>query len=126
MSRKKTAVKNFFDRVAQKLEGTPGIEAVAVSSGAPLAPGRPSSQPFFIQGRPTGKNEARPVANVEVATPDSFRLLGVPLISGRFFTPQDSAEAPTVVIVHQGFPRHNFPNKHPRGNRTSSLGKNCD
>ncbi len=123
MSMNKTAVKNFFDRVAQKLEGTPGVEAVAVSSGAPLAPGRPSSQPFFIQGRPTGKNEARPVGNVEVATPDSFRLLGVPLISGRFFTPQDDAEAPVVVIISQGFARHYFPNEDPLAKRLSDDGK---
>src|SRR5205085_2760260 len=38
MSMNQTAIRNFFDRVVQKLQATPGIEGVAINSGAPLAP----------------------------------------------------------------------------------------
>lgn len=113
------AIRNFFERVTQRLEGTPGIKGVAVASGAPLAPGGPSGKPFFIEGRPVAKSEAKPVVYTEFATPDSFRLLGVPLISGRFFTPQDNADVPLVTIVNQSFGRHYFPNEDPIGKRIS-------
>jgi len=110
-------VKDFFYRVVQKLEGTPGIEAVAINSGAPLAPGRPSNAPFEIEGRAAGKNDLKPVANIEVATPRSFQLLGVPLLSGRFFTPQDITDAPPVVIISRGLARHYFANEDPFNKR---------
>jgi putative ABC transport system permease protein len=124
MESNRPAAKAFFDRVVQKLEGTPGIEAVAISSGAPLAPGRPSNQPFFIEGRPAAKNEAKPLVNTETATPESFRLLGVPLVSGRFFARQDNADAPQVTIISQSFARHYFPSEDPIGRRISDDEKN--
>ncbi len=93
MSMNSVAIKNFYDRVVQKLEATPGIEGVAVNSGAPLAPNRPQKLPFVIDGRPTEEKE-KPQTDAQVASPDAFRLLGVPLIVGRFFTSDDSAWTP--------------------------------
>src|SRR5579864_3564973 len=117
------AIRNFFDRVTTRLKGTPGVEAVAMVSGPPLAPARPNEQPFFIEGRPTGKNESRPVADTELATPDSFHLMGIPLISGRFFTTGDAADKPIVIIISQSFAHHYFPNEDPLGKRVSGDGK---
>jgi predicted permease len=67
--------------------------------------------------------EGRPEANGEVATPDAFRLLGVPLVAGRFFDEHDTQTAPPVVIVSQGFARHYFPNENPIDKRISGDGE---
>ena len=112
MSMNAPAVRNFFERVVQKLEGTPGIEGVAINSGAPLAPGRPSRAPFIIEGRPVDPRD-QPVANIEVASADAFHLLGVPLLNGRFFAAQDSPDALPVVIISRGLARRYFPNEDP-------------
>jgi len=115
---------NFFDRVTAKLQGVPGILAVGVNSGAPLQPGsRAFNQPFMIEGRANEKRDSRPVADISFASPDCFKLLGISLISGRFFTPHDNADAPKVVIVSQSLARHYFPGEDPVNHRISGDGK---
>ncbi len=117
-------VLNFFNQVEQKLKGSPGLQAVAEYSGAPLSgPGRPSAEPFVIEGRPVDPQGAQPETNVEFSSPEAFRLLGVPLLSGRFFTDQDNAGAPAVVIISQSFARHYFPNEDPIGKRIAGSDK---
>ncbi len=112
-------VRKFFEQLKLKLQGSPGILGVGFNSGAPLSPGRPSNVPFLIEGRPLANKQARPEANVEVATPETFRLLGVPLLSGRFFTEQDNEKAPEVAIISRSFARHYFPNEDPINKRIS-------
>jgi predicted permease len=114
-----TARINFFDRVMSKLASTPGVLAVGVNSGAPLAPGQPTSQPFIIEGRPLGDRDARPTTDVNYATPECFKLLNIPLVSGRLFTAHDDANSPEVAIVSRTFARHYFPNDDPVGRRVS-------
>jgi putative ABC transport system permease protein len=110
---------HFFDRVMSKLEGTPGILAVGVNSGAPLAPGMPMGATFLVEGRPVGDRETLPRTDVNCVTPESMRLLGIPLISGRFFTPHDNADSADVAIISLSFAHHVFPNEDPIGKRVS-------
>ena len=112
-----TDVINFYDRVMRKLEGAPGILAVGVNSGAPLAPGRPMNGSFIIEGNDTG--DSMPTADLNTVTPDCLQLLGVPLIAGRYFTPHDNAGSPEVVIISQSLARHYFANEDPIGKRLS-------
>jgi putative ABC transport system permease protein len=114
MSINETAVKEFYNRVVEKLRAIPGVEGVAINSGAPLAPNGPQKLTFAITGRPTGEGEIMET-DIQTASSDAFRLLGVPLISGRFFAPQDNMDAAPVVIVSRGFARHFFPNQDPVG-----------
>lgn len=109
----------FFDRLKQKLEASPGVLAVAFDSGAPLAPGSPMHQEFEVEGRPTGAQDAKPQTSLEVASPSAFRLLGVPLLSGRAFTDQDKQGAPPVAIVSRSFAHHHFSNEDPLNKRFS-------
>ncbi len=113
------AVVNFFNRVTGKLQGTPGILSVAVNSGAPLAPGRPYNQPFIIEGRTTDTRDVLPTADLNLVSPNAFKLLGVPLVTGRFFTEHDNNDAPRVVIVSQSLAKHYFPKEDPIGHRLS-------
>jgi predicted permease len=113
-------VTSFFDRVASKLQSLPGIVGIAVNSGAPLSPGRPSSQPFIIENRQVDPQSAQPETDVEYATPEAFRLLGVPLLSGRFFDEHDNDKAPEVAIVSRSFARHYFANEDPLNKRVSA------
>jgi len=109
----------FFDTLVRKLEGTPGVQAVAVNSGPPLSPGRPGSQPFIIEGHPVMPGEPSPSADFNVASPDTFKVLGVPLLSGRFFMPEDKEGAPEVVIISHSLAKHYFRNEDPINKRVS-------
>jgi len=48
---------------------------------------------------------------------DYFHTMGIPLPSGRYFTENDNASAPLVVIVNQSFARHAWPGEIAAGKR---------
>jgi len=110
----------FFDRVIGKLKGKPGIVAVGVNNGAPLAPGMPMNTTFIVEGRPMSERDAQPSIDVSFVSPESMQVLGIPLISGRFFTLHDNADSPEVVIISRSFAQHYFPNEDPVGKRVSA------
>jgi predicted permease len=117
--RKNEDVLQFYTRLQEKLDGTPGILAFGVNSGAPLAKGRPFNQTFIIENRPQDPQSAQPLTALEFATPNAFQILGVPLLSGRYFTEHDNDKAPQVAIVSQSFARHYFPDEDPINKRVS-------
>ena len=113
---------NFYDRVEEKLKSFPGVQAVA-SSAPPLAPGgQPGTATFIIEGRPLPDKASRPRTVIVAATPDTFHLLGIPLISGRLFTREDTAKNP-VIVVNRTLARHYFLNEDAIGKRISPDGK---
>lgn len=109
------AARNFYEQVMQKLEHQPGILGVAANSGAPLGPGMPFRMGFSIEGRTSQNPQSKPQASGAIGTPAAFRLLGVPLISGRFFTQDDGPNAAPVIIISQGLARHYFSDEDPVG-----------
>ena len=69
-----------------------------------------------IEGRPVAKGD-EPSAPVSIATPEFFRTLDIPLLSGRAFLPTDDSKSPAVVVVNQAFARKYFPGEDPVGKR---------
>ena len=111
-------IRIFFDRLEQRLQGAPGVQALAVTA-PPLSPGyKPGNQPFVIEGKPVLDKASRPVADTTIASPDAFTLLGIPLLRGRLFTRGDTEKNP-VVVVNRSLERRYFPNEDPIGKRIS-------
>jgi putative ABC transport system permease protein len=58
-----------------------------------------------------------PSLNYYAVTPDYFRAMGIRLVRGRVFTPQDDPRAPRVAIINETMARQFFPNEDPLGKR---------
>ena len=109
---------NFFHQVLSRTEGMPGVEAASVSWMAPLNPNMPTfNGQVVIDGQARNPGDATPMVDFETASPDYFRVLGVPVLSGRIFTDSDSMNAPPAVIVNARMARHFWPDKDPIGHR---------
>lgn len=106
----------FFDRVLEQIRAVPGVVSVGVTTTVPLA-GSGSTQPFSIEGRPTGAIAEQPMAQTRYISPDYFRAIGIPLRQGRFFSDQDRDKSAPVVIISEAMARRFFPGENPVGKR---------
>jgi putative ABC transport system permease protein len=97
----------FVNDLMKRLETVPGVESAASVTSPPLTGG-----PTFIMRVESNINvtpSTAPVTRYRTITPDYFKVMGIALISGRFFTPWDAAGGPRVIIINQAFAKKYFP-----------------
>jgi len=107
----------FYDQVLERIAALPGVQSAGAVSALPLGKGNFAG--FRIEGRPPLPPPKWPAANLRVVSPDYFRTLNVPIVQGRGFTMQDTAQGKDVVLINQALARRDFPNENPIGKRIS-------
>jgi putative ABC transport system permease protein len=105
----------FADALLERLKNLPGVQAVGITHAMPLVGDYVLG--FNIEGRPPIDPTDLPSLNYYTVTPDYFRAMGIRLVRGRLFTPQDDAKAPRVCIINETLARQFFPNEDPIGKR---------
>jgi putative ABC transport system permease protein len=105
----------FLSELLAQIGRLPGVASAAAVSAAPLTAS--THNLFAIEGRPAPGPDVLQDATLHSATPGYFRLMGTALRSGRDLTLADSAEAPKVMVISEGFVRGYFPNENPIGHR---------
>jgi ABC-type antimicrobial peptide transport system permease subunit len=96
----------FFPEVTRRLGELPGVQAVAFGLVVPWRDRSFSnSVRFSVEGYQPADGEEGPTAQLRVISPGFFRVLGVPILSGRDFTDEESSD----VIVSQSVARRLFP-----------------
>ncbi len=110
--RSATDLRRAYDAMAERLRSVPGVEHVAMSSGAFLDVGGA----FKVRRHPAAGNE--PDAVLATVSPTVFDALGTRLIRGRLFTARDDAGAPKVAVVDAGFARGQWPGEDAIGQCT--------
>jgi putative ABC transport system permease protein len=71
---------------------------------------------FTVDGQTEESDKLQP-ASEHWATPDYFRTMSIPVLSGRVFTDQDVADAPPVVVINRALAERHFPGVDPVGQR---------
>jgi len=106
----------FFRSLVDRIAAMPGVRGVGGISTVFLTQ-TPNSTNFTIEGRERTPDIADTEVPVDAVTEDYFTTMGIPLRSGRLFTPRDDADAPPVVIINENMARHYWPNEDPVGKR---------
>src|SRR4029077_2894603 len=70
---------------------------------------------FHLTGTPPYPPGERPEAEINVVTPDYFRVMGMPLLRGRAFTADDRANQRRSVIIDETLAQKYFQGKDPIG-----------
>ena len=94
-------------QVLEAVRAVPGVSAVARIHRLP-GTGSGGTQSFLRTDRAPPKG-AEPDATFREVGPGYFRTLGIPLLGGRDFGPEDLAGATPVVIVNRALQRRYFP-----------------
>ena len=110
----------FMREVLRRVSALPGVEEASIGGGGSLPLARSRNQiSFTIEGRPAD-SEHSPVAELAAVSPGHFRVLEIPILSGRNFTDSDDDKALPVAIVDQTLARQYWPNENPIGKRIKS------
>ena len=106
----------FYQQLLQRLETLPGVESVGAVSRLPLSGGN-SARGFRIPGREIEYN-----GDVRIGSADYFRTMGIPLLKGRSFNPQDVSGSVPVAIVNEALASTVFPGEDPLGKYLTEYG----
>jgi predicted permease len=118
---KTNIVRDSYLPLLDRLRAIPGVQVVALSSVLPLR----SEFAVTIMGDIDHKDAPggqTPRGDGRLASPGLVDALGIPMLRGRFFTEDDTATAPPVVVVNQAFANKYFLNQDPLGH-TFFMGK---
>ena len=113
-------VVDLFGRAAREVQSLPKVISVGAGSAVPLW-GGDGEQEFLIEGRPDPGAGARPSVAWFDVDANYFQTLQIPLVRGRYFTPQDRAEAPRVAIINESMAQRYWPDGNSIGQRVRML-----
>jgi putative ABC transport system permease protein len=100
--------RQFFEQILPKLAALRGVDAAGAAFPMPFS-NNDSSSTFSIVGQPPRPVGQELEASHLTITPDYFRAMRTPLLSGRVFNSHDTKDSPSVVIVNDVFARKYFP-----------------
>jgi putative ABC transport system permease protein len=107
---------NFFQQAIERMRHVPGVDSASAVNFLPLT-GWTDYATFDIDGRPSPPPKEEFVAHYRLIDPQYFQTMQIPLVSGRYFTEADSANAAGVAIMNQSLATRYWPNQNPVGQR---------
>jgi len=99
------------------MEALPGVQSAGAASNTPLNNQPNLSVEFTIEGSPPLPPGERQTSDLMVISPNYFKTIGIPLLSGRDFSEADGIEAPRVAIISDLMARRYWPREDPVGRR---------
>ncbi len=105
---------DFHRQVVERVRALPGVQSASVVLALPHS-GNGSTTIFFPLDRAEAPKGQEPRALRNLADTYYFQTMQIPLLRGRVFTDQDTAEAPLSVVINQTFATRYWPNENPVG-----------
>jgi putative ABC transport system permease protein len=105
----------FFNRMLERIQAIPGVEAAAVTSVLPVSANF-DRRTIEVEGQPKGPGENPDIDNYMIS-PDYLRAMSIPLAKGRTLTIQDNENAPLAVLISETAARKLWPGDDPIGKR---------
>lgn len=104
----------FWPRIEDRLRPIPGVAAVGFTNAVPTG----VASAGFIQVE--GRDEGRAGAGYRVVSDEYFEAIGIALIEGRSFGPDDRSGTARVVVVNQRMSDVYWPDVSPIGRRVKA------
>ena len=115
-------LRQLYQQISERMEAVPGVQAVTFSRMPLLSFSSSSSNVFLreaLSATPDSEGRIKPNGDAyrHTVRENFLEAMGIPLLQGRTFGPQDTVNTPKVVVVNQTFANQFFPNQNPIGKR---------
>lgn len=118
------AVTAFDREIMRRLRELPGVESVGITTSLPiLVQESDYNSAFTPEGYVPANEQSLGFAAWALVQGDYFRTMGIPLLRGRFFTPEDRENSQLAVIINKKLADHYWPHQDPVGKRLHYGGK---
>lgn len=114
------AAETFREALEAKVRALPGFRSLAWADAVPLTFNRKEMR-FLPEGVTPQSGSEGPAIDFGLAGPGYFATMGMPLLQGRGFAPEDAA-GPPVAVVNRAFAERFFPGEEALGKRLRSAG----
>jgi putative ABC transport system permease protein len=112
----------FYRQLLADAEASSRSPLVSLSTAVPVRGGRGTSV-LLREGQPEPTPDKAVIDVVHESVSEGyFACLGIPVRSGREFTPVDQSKAAAVAIINRQLARKYFPDQDPMGKRIKLLG----
>jgi predicted permease len=107
---------SFDLALEERLAALPGVRRVGLGAVAPLGTSFWDTN-FNPDDYPSSPNDPTTYVNSNTVSPGYFETLGIPLMRGRVFTPEDIAQNRKVAVISEALARHFWPGQDPVGKK---------
>jgi predicted permease len=107
---------DYYDRLLERIRSYPGVESASLERFVPLWFTGRSYSTTRVEAYTAKPNEDMGI-DLNIVGPDYFKVVQIPLVSGRDFSEQDRAGAPKVVIINQSMANRFWPGQDATGHR---------
>jgi predicted permease len=108
----------FFQQLLERLQAMAGVEAVALTNNLPLTSETQEGKvTFTLEGQSAAEQQKNPYINDLRVSPDYLRVMGIPLLQGRFLNEYDQTTTERVGVVSRRFAELMWPGQNPIGRR---------
>ncbi len=111
----------LYAGLLERLRGLPGVQAAALAEMVPFGIGNQQNG-VSVPGYQPAPDENLSI-DYNIVSPGYFETVGIPLMAGRDFTPQDNSEAAPAIIVDEAFAARFFPGQDPIGKTVQTRGE---
>ena len=104
----------YFSQALDRAAAIPGVQIAGATDALPTSDTYHGSG-LHLLDRPEPAPKDLPIVLTDVATPDYFRAMQIPLLRGRYFQEADRKNSPLVAIVDEWSAKRYWPNQDPIG-----------
>jgi predicted permease len=114
MTKTASGWRTAYQQLAERIRQIPGVQSVGFNLLVPLAR-QYNYMPFWVGPKETTSTAEAPRLLLHWSGPEYLKTMEIPLLRGRFLTPEDNLQSEKVIVIDSMLARAYFPDKDPVG-----------
>ncbi|MEW6733331.1 MAG: ABC transporter permease [Acidobacteriota bacterium] len=104
----------YLKQIIESVETIPGVKSVAIVDALPLTIDF-LAVAIDLEDHPSLEFNEKTFSIINAVSPNYFRTMGIPLVAGRDFTPQEWNHNEPVVVINRTMAKRFWPDQNPIG-----------